>query len=195
MNLRQRILKIFYPVIIKFGGRKLHKANRAGTAPPISFYSLQAKLLNGEIISMEKFKGKKIIVVNTASNCGYTNQYESLQQLYSQEKNRLVIIAFPSDDFNEQETGTNEEIQQFCTTVYQLNFPVVQKTIVKKMAEQHPIYKWLTHKPMNGWNDKDPSWNFSKYIINEEGILTDYFDPGFDPLDKEVLNALGAVKK
>ena len=130
------------------------------------------------------------MLVNTASECGYTEQLESLQKLWELSKDNLVIIGFPSNDFKNQEKLNNKEIANFCSNVYHITFPVSQKTVVKKSSEQHPIYQWLSDKNKNGWNEKPPAWNFSKYLIDEDGVLTHYFDPGIDPTSAEVMRAI-----
>ena len=127
---------------------------------------------------------------NTASECGYTDQLESLQKLWQLNKDHLVVIGFPSNDFRNQEKLNNKEIASFCSNIYHITFPVAQKSVVKKTEEQHPIYQWLSDKNKNGWNDNPPSWNFSKYLVDEEGVLTHYFDPGIDPTSPEVIRAI-----
>jgi glutathione peroxidase len=141
-------------------------------------------------VSLSAYKGKKILLVNTASNCGFTDQYESLQQLYLAHKEKLTIIGFPANDFKEQEQGTDEEIARFCKMNYGVSFPLVKKCVVKAGPDQHPVFKWLTDKTKNGWTSKKPSWNFSKYLVNESGILINYFDPSVSPTGKEITQAI-----
>lgn len=136
------------------------------------------------------FKGKKILFVNTASDCGYTDQYDALQKLYEDNKDKLMIIGFPANDFKEQEKGTDEEIAQFCKINYGVTFPLVKKTSVIPGHDQHPVFQWLSDKTKNGWTNKKPSWNFSKYLVNEDGILTNYFDPSISPTSREVVAAI-----
>ena len=130
------------------------------------------------------------MLVNTASNCGYTDQYEALQKLYEEHKGNLVIIGFPANDFKEQEKGSDEEIAQFCRMNFGVSFPLMKKSVVIKKTEQNEIFKWLSDSVMNGWNNKPPSWNFCKYIVNEEGVLTNYFGASISPLSKDVLSAI-----
>ena len=170
------------------GERTIHKHQAAG--PSVSFYSLSAELNNGSILSFENFKGKKVLIVNTASNCGYTQQYAELQKLYEQAKGDLIILAFPSNDFKEQEKGSDEEIAEFCKINFGVSFPLAKKSNVIKHPRQNKVFKWLTHKELNGWNDNPPPWNFSKYIINDQGNLTHYFDPAVSPLSEEVNEAI-----
>ncbi len=135
-------------------------------------------------------KGKKILLVNTASNCGYTNQYNDLQKLHQRYSDKLVVLGFPANDFKEQEKGNDEEIAQFCQVNFGVSFPLAKKSRVVKSVEQNPVFNWLTDKSKNGWTNKQPSWNFAKYLVNENGILTHYFDPSISPLDKQVISAI-----
>src|SRR5258705_9064820 len=132
------------------------------------------------------------MLVNTASDCGYTGQYDALQKLYEQNEGRLVIIGFPANDFKQEEKGTDEEIAQFCKLNFGVSFPLMKKSVVVKTAEQNEVFKWLTDSAKNGWNNKPPSWNFTKYIVNEEGVLTNYFGSSVSPAGKDVKNAIGA---
>ena len=130
------------------------------------------------------------MLVNTASDCGYTEQYEALQKIYEENKEKLAVIGFPANDFKEQEKGTDEEIAQFCKLNFGVTFPLMKKSVVKKVAEQNEVFKWLTDSAKNGWNNKPPSWNFAKYIVNEEGVLTNYFGSSVSPAGKEVKKAI-----
>jgi glutathione peroxidase len=190
MTFRQKMLKTAYPFLIKMGAKKQFSSPDISNRPPVSFYSLSAKLSSGETFRFESLKGKKVLIVNTASDCGYTPQYEALQSLYDKYKNEIEILAFPSNDYKQQEQGDNNEIASFCRRNYQISFPLLQKTITKKNAAQDPVYQWLTDPEKNGWNSQAPSWNFSKYIINEEGVLTHYFDPAITPQDKNLIKAI-----
>ena len=195
MTIRQKFLKLVYPLFLFFsksGNKSKTIFNQQKTKPSISFYSLSTQLNNGSLIEFEKLRGKKVLVTNTASDCGYTGQYEALQEIYSRFEKNLVVVGFPSNDFKEQEKGTDEEIAKFCKLNYGVSFPLAKKSVVLKTAEQNPVYAWLTKKELNGWNDKAPVWNFSKYLINEEGILTHYFDPAVSPLDQEMQDAINS---
>ena len=189
---RQKLLKYFYPAILLFkklsGNNKIIMGNKIN--PPVSFYSLTATLNNNKDEDFSKLKGKKVLLVNTASDCGYTGQYSELQSLYEKFNSRLEIIGFPSNDFKEQEKGSDEEIAQFCKLNYGVTFPLAKKSIVKKVPGQNNVFHWLTSKELNGWNDKEPSWNFAKYLIDEEGKLIGYFDPAISPTSNEFLNTL-----
>lgn len=192
MSPRQRALKLFYPLWmwvgrLKSGNRRLNTKN---TVPPVSFYSLHTFSSAGDSVSFQQFKGKKVLIVNTASDCGFTPQYADLQKLYEENKELLQILAFPSNDFKEQEKGTNQEIEDFCKVNYGVSFPIMQKTVVMKGAHQNPVYKWLSDAGQNGWCNKQPSWNFSKYLINEQGILMEYFEPSYPPAGKDMLEKI-----
>ena len=147
-----------------------------------SFYALSADNINGESISMNIFKDKKILVVNVASQCGYTPQYEGLQNLYETYSDRLVVLGFPSNDFMWQEPRNNTEIKTFCQRTYGVTFPMFAKIHVKG-RKQHPLYTWLSDSTMNGWNHENPSWNFNKYLLDEKGKLLEKFGSSIEPLD------------
>jgi glutathione peroxidase len=163
---------------------------RQTVIPSVPFHSLSVTLNNGNELRFENLKDRKVLIVNTASNCGYTNQYEELQKLYENRKDKLIILAFPSNDFKEQEKGNDREIAEFCQINYGVTFPLAKKSVVVKSADQNKVFQWLTHKELNGWNEHQPPWNFSKYLINEIGVLTHYFDPAVSPLSPEVLKAI-----
>ena len=147
-----------------------------------SFYDLSAEDINGEIISMNTYKGKKVLVVNVASRCGYTPQYEGLQELYETYGDSLVVLGFPSNDFMWQEPGNNTEIKTFCQRTYGVTFPMFSKIHVKG-RKQHPIYDYLSNSKLNGWNDDSPSWNFNKYLIDEKGAIIEFYSADIKPLD------------
>ncbi len=154
-----------------------------------SFFDLKAVDMDGNTVSMDQYKGKKVVVVNLASKCGYTPQYEDLQRLYTENKNKMVILGFPCNDFGGQEPGSNEEIAQFCSVNYGVEFPLFDK-ITLKDGEKPEVYQWLTDKSKNGWNSDSPNWNFCKYVINEEGELTHFFQSKIKPLGEEMTAAL-----
>jgi glutathione peroxidase len=193
VTIRQKILKLVYPLFLLYkkiiSGRPVVE-NKDSVKPPVSFYSLKTQLINGEKLSFEKLKGKKVLIVNTASDCGFTNQYADLQKLYQHSKEDLEIIAFPANDFKQQEKGTNEEIEKFCVSNYFVRFKLAKKTQVVKGNSQDPVFQWLSNKENNGWNDRAPVWNFTKYLLNEEGVLTHYFEPAVSPVSEEVIRAV-----
>ncbi len=193
MTLRQSILKAIYPLWMWYSRNKENRKkilqNRNNVQPVHSFYSLSARLNNNTDLNFDSLKGKKVLLVNTASDCGYTNQYDDLQKLFETTKDKLIVIGFPANDFKEQEKGNDEEIAQFCKINFGVTFPLAKKSSVKG-EKQNEIFKWLSDKNENGWNDKQPSWNFSKYLVNEQGLLTHYFDPAISPLSEEVKKAI-----
>lgn len=157
--------------------------------PPVPFYNLSTVLNNGNNLSFADLKGKKVLIVNTASDCGYTNQYEALQKLYEQYKDKLVVIGFPANDFKEQEKGNDEEIAAFCKLNYGVTFPLAKKSSVIG-ADKNEVFNWLSDKNKNGWNEQEPVWNFSKYLVSEDGVLLQYFDPGISPTGNEIITLL-----
>jgi glutathione peroxidase len=193
MSYRQKVLKAVYPLWMWWAnlrGKNTTKLSNERKEAPVSFYSLRGDLNNGETLDFQTLKGKKVLIVNTASNCGYTSQYEDLQKLYESNTNKLVVIGFPANDFKEQEKGTDEEIASFCKLNYGVTFPLMKKSSVIPGPSQHEVFRWLTDPAGNGWNEKKPSWNFSKYLVNEHGVLTHYFGPSVSPMNKEVIDAV-----
>jgi len=186
MTIRQSLLKFLYPIftfISGFFSKDLHNDKKA--KPVISFYTLTSILNNGETYYFDSLKGYKVIIVNTASNCGYTAQYSQLEELYFRYKDKLKIIAFPSNDFKEQEKGSDADIANFCKINYGVSFLLMQKTKVVG-SEQNDVFKWLSNKNINGWCNQQPQWNFSKYLVDENGVLVNYFPPAISPLSKKV---------
>jgi glutathione peroxidase len=169
--------------------------NKENKYPLTPFYQLRATANNGSFLNFDQFKGKKVLLVNTASDCGYTGQYDELEKLYKLFQNKLVILGFPANDFKEQEKGTDEAIAEFCRINYGVTFPLIKKTSVIRGTEQNEVFQWLTNKNKNGWNDQSPTWNFAKYLVNEEGILTNYFAPSVSPLDETVVRAINPDKE
>jgi glutathione peroxidase len=152
-----------------------------------SFYDFTVTDINGKAFSMSSLKGYKVMIVNVASKCGYTPQYEELQKLYDRYKdNNFVIVAFPANNFGNQEPGTNAEIKEFCRVNYGVTFPMMQKISVKG-EDQAPIYKWLTQKSENGVIDQEVTWNFQKYLIDENGKLAAVYLPKVSPLDENII--------
>lgn len=193
MNTRQKVLKAIYPIFMawkRLTGSADVIVKKETVAPPKSIYDLQVELNNGKFLPLSEYRGKKILLVNTASECGYTNQYQGLQELFSENKDKMVVIGFPANDFKEQEKGSDAEIEQFCKVNYGVEFPLAKKSSVIRSPQQNTIFKWLTDSTNNGWNNKQPSWNFSKYLINENGVLTHYFEPAVAPTSNEVINAI-----
>lgn len=194
MSARQGILRSVYPVLTgitkMFGVNNRVILPKNESKPSSSIYDLSFESIDGETVGLSQFKGKKIIVVNTASDCGYTAQYEELQQLYDLKKSELVIIGFPANDFKNQEKGSNEEISNFCKKNYGVSFPLSSKSVVLKGEKQHPVFQWLSNASKNGWNSEAPAWNFSKYVVDEQGNLIGYADPSVKPLSKSFTQIL-----
>ncbi len=163
-------------------------APKSGDVPK-SIYEFKVEALDGTTIDFSKFKGRKIMIVNTASKCGYTPQYEALEKLYEANKSTLVIVGFPANNFLYQEPGSNEKIAEFCKKNYGVTFPMAAKISVKG-GSQAPIYQWLTDKKYNGVMNSSVKWNFQKYLLNEKGELVAMFDPGTKPDNDEVLAAI-----
>ena len=141
---------------------------------PKSIHSFKVESLDGKTIDYSKFKGKKILIVNTASECGFTPQYEDLEKLYDTYKNKLVIVGFPANNFGGQEPGSNQEIATFCKKNYGVSFPMAAKVSVKG-SDTAPIFKFLTDKKLNGVKNTTILWNFTKFLLNEKGELVDTF--------------------
>jgi glutathione peroxidase len=153
-----------------------------------NIYQFKVTDLYGETFDFSTLKGKKIMIVNTASKCGLTPQYEDLEKLYKEYKDKdFVIIGFPANDFMKQEPGSSEEIAEFCTKNYGVTFPMMEKISVKE-KEMAPIYKYLTSKELNGFEDSKVKWNFQKYLIGKDGKLEKVIDPGTKPYDEEIIN-------
>lgn len=193
MSGRQKLLKAIYPAWMwwaKLTGKNTTELSNQQKKPPLSFYSLKGTLNDGTTLDFATLKGKKILLVNTASDCGYTNQYSDLQKLSDDNPTNLVVIAFPANDFKQQEKGTDEEIAEFCKANYNISFPLMKKSTVIKGPGQHEVFQWLTDSTKNGWNMEQPSWNFTKYLVNGEGVLTNYFGSSISPLSKDILDAI-----
>ena len=152
-----------------------------------SFYTLSAKDINGKIINFSKFKGKKLLIVNVASKCGYTSQYKDLQELHRKYNDKITILAFPSNNFGFQEPGSNDQIEEFCDSNFGIEFQLFEKSDVRG-KNSIDVYKWLSSIESNGWNDKSPRWNFFKYLIDENGNLSSIYSSNVNPLDKEIVD-------
>jgi glutathione peroxidase len=154
-----------------------------------TIHTIQVESLQGGTINLADFKGKKILIVNTASECGYTPQYKALQSLYASHKDKLVVLGVPSNDFGGQEPGSNAEIGSFCEKNYGVTFPLASKSIVTG-DQMCPLYQWLTQKTKNGVLDATIGWNFNKFLLDENGHLIQKFESKVAPEDPEILNAL-----
>lgn len=154
-----------------------------------NIYDFKVEALDGGVINFADFKGKKILIVNTASKCGYTSQYEGLETLYKKYKEKLVVVGFPANNFAWQEPGSNAEISEFCKKNYGVSFPMAAKISVKG-DEIAPIYSWLCNKSENGVLDARIKWNFNKFLLDENGKIIEKFDSGTDPMSKEIISKL-----
>ena len=155
---------------------------------PANFYDFKVTAIDGEKFDFSSLKGKKVMIVNTASKCGNTPQYAELEQLYKKYgPDKFVIIGFPANNFFSQEPGTDEEIKNFCSLNYGVTFPMMSKISVKG-DNMHPLYLWLTQKKYNGKEDSGVKWNFQKYLIDEQGNLAKVIGPKTKPFDPEVEN-------
>ena len=190
MTTKQKIIKAIYPAILwasqlKNKSKRM-QVNQKKIVPISSIYDLSVILNNGELIRLENLKGKKILFVNTASECGFTPQYDGLEALSNEYKEKLIIIGFPANDFGEQEKGTDQQIAEFCKLNFGVSFPLAKKSSVIKSAEQNNIFKWLSDESLNGWNQQAPTWNFCKYLVSEQGELLGYFDSSVSPHSGEI---------
>jgi glutathione peroxidase len=154
-----------------------------------AFYDIKINSLQGNPIDLSKFKGKKILFVNVASKCGFTPQYQELQQLHDTYKDQLVIIGVPCNQFGKQEPGSSEDIQEFCEVNYGVSFLISEKLDVKG-SNQHPLYEWLTKKAINGKQNSTVKWNFQKYLVDEDGTFLDYFYSLTKPMNSRITSYL-----
>ncbi len=150
-----------------------------------TIHNFKVKSIDGGTIDFAKFKGKKILVVNVASQCGFTRQYEGLEKLYESHKDKLVIVGFPANNFGSQEPGSDGEILQFCKARFGVTFPMASKISVKG-DDTAPIYKWLTSKTENGVLDATIGWNFNKFLLDENGKMIAYFPSKVEPDSEEI---------
>jgi glutathione peroxidase len=192
MNVKKVILNSIYSFLKLYNKKSdkliIKKPPGAGGSKA-DFYSLKATTIKGDTLDFSAFRGKKVILVNTASACGYTAQYSQLEKLHQQFKSVLVVVGLPSNDFGKQEPGRNEEISKFCKEVFHVTFPMTEKIHVAE-GEKHPVYRWLCTKELNGWNNVPPVWNFCKYLIDENGQLQCFFSQKVNPLDPALLEQI-----
>ncbi len=158
----------------------------SGNLKSQDIYSIPVDDINGNTMTLEPFKDKVMLIVNVASECGLTPQYEDLQALYEKFEDRgLVVLGFPANNFMGQEPGTNEEIKEFCRSEFGVTFPMFSKIDVRG-NNMHPLYEFLTRKKHNGFKDSEVAWNFQKYLINREGEIVEVFSPREKVSDREV---------
>ncbi|MBN8584060.1 MAG: glutathione peroxidase [Ignavibacteria bacterium] len=190
-------MSILYALLSFFGCKQVKsKPENINMSDKSTFYQFLESNPNAKVRSIDGteydysgLKGKKVLIVNTASECGYTPQYEDLEKLYQSYKDKLIILGFPANNFGGQEPGSNEEIKEFCKTKYSVTFPMFEKISVAG-DDMAPIYKWLTSKDLNGWNDQQPKWNFNKYLLDEEGNLVKYYSSAVKPMSDEIVSQL-----
>ena len=151
-----------------------------------SIYDFEKTAIDGEKISLGDYKGKKILIVNTASECGYTPQYADLEKLNEMYGGKVAVLGFPANNFGGQEPGSNKEIAKFCEENYNVSFQMFEKVSVKG-GDMDNLYVWLTDKSQNGWNEDAPNWNFCKYLIDEEGNLVKFYASKINPMSEELL--------
>jgi len=186
-------MRIAFPMALfssLLGGTSSAQVGLPLVDPPQSFHALSATDIADRPVSMDRYKGHKVLVVNTASRCGFTPQYAKLEELYQRyASSGLIILGFPSNNFLWQEPGSNAEIGAFCSREYGVSFPMMGKVDVKG-KDMHPVYQWLTSKARNGVSDNTVKWNFQKYLIDEQGRLIGTFAPGTDPLSEEIVSLI-----
>ncbi len=187
--LKLSLLFVLVGTLVSFVVFKNKKKNTSLQMPQKSIYTFNLKTLDGNDLSFEKYKGKKILIVNTASECGYTPQYKGLQALHEKYGNKVVILGFPANNFGGQEPGTNSEIKTFCTKNYGVTFQMMEKISVKG-DDAHPLYKWLGNSELNGSCSDKPKWNFCKYLIDEQGKVLKFFSSKVDPMSSEITSLL-----
>jgi glutathione peroxidase len=183
---------IGFSIVILLSGfsyKSIAKKTDDKSASKANFYDLKAISIDGEEVSFEKYKGKKILIVNVATKCGYTYQYEGMQKLNDLYEGKVAVLGFPANDFLFQESGSNESIAEFCETVFGVTFDMFEK-ITTKGRKQSPVYTWLSDSNLNGWNDQRPTWNFCKYLVDENGELIAFFDSKVKPMSKEITDLL-----
>jgi glutathione peroxidase len=148
-----------------------------------NIYDFEIQAIDSSVIRLSDYKGKKIVIVNTASKCGYTDQYEQLQTLYQKHKDNIVVIAFPANNFLWQEPGSNSDIEHFCKSTYNISFPISAKVSVKG-RKKHPLFRWLITQPNPDFTG-NIKWNFEKFLIDENGKLIHRYRTAVNPLDIE----------
>lgn len=153
--------------------------------PLTSIYDISVTDIQGREIPLSLYKGRKLLIVNTASECGYTPQYAQLQELHEKMGAQIAVLGFPSNNFGGQEPGTESQIMSFCQKNYGVTFPLFAK-VKAKGKDKHPLYEWLSNPEMNGWNSQEPAWNFCKYLIDENGKLLHFFKSAVSPFDQRI---------
>lgn len=184
--------KLKYWLLLFFSKKHIYTnptMTTSATTSKKSIYDLHLKSIDGKEIDFHQYKGKKLLIVNTASECGYTPQYAELQELHELHGNKITILGFPANNFGGQEPGSNEQIGSFCQKNYGVTFQLFAKSSVLA-PDQNPLYQWLTQPAENGWNTEAPSWNFCKYLIDENGQLLKFYSAAVSPLSDEILKEI-----
>lgn len=194
MTISQQFKKATYP-LLKAAGRLFglngkRYLNRKSSTPVQSIYTINAHTNQGKPVSLENYRGRYLVLANTASQCGYTAQYAELQQLQDKYPGKLTVLAFPANNFGEQEPFGDGDIENFCAINFGVKFPVMMKSDVVGEGK-NPVFKWLTDPAQNGWNSREPSWNFCKYVVGPDGKLLGFFESAVSPLDEEIQELLG----
>lgn len=182
------IFSIILLLLLNFQSQAQNKSSKKNTMEKQTIYQFKVQDLSGKEFDFASLKGKKVIIVNTASRCGLTPQYKELEALYKKYKSKnLVVVGFPANNFGAQEPGTNSEIASFCQKNYGVTFPMMSKISVKG-KDMHKVYQFLTQKAKNGLQDSEVEWNFQKYLINEKGELEKVISPQVLPTDASIVN-------
>jgi glutathione peroxidase len=168
----------------------VEKPANVASPPPVSFYSFKMKDIDGNEVDFNQYKGKKVLLVNVASECGNTPQYADLEKLHEQYGDKITVLGFPANNFGSQEPGSNADIKSFCKKNYDVKFKMFEKISVKG-DDVAPLYQWLSDKSKNGWNEKQPNWNFAKYLIDENGNLVAFFPAKTNPMSEDILSRIG----
>lgn len=187
MKMKQFKIILLMSILSFFGCNSKNSKNTTSTTS--SIYDIKIEDVNGKPLDLNQYKGKKILFVNVASKCGFTKQYDGLQELYEKYKDKLVVIGLPCNQFGEQEPGTEKEIQSFCRMNFGVEFPITEKIEVKG-ENQHPIYQWLTQKSKNGVKNSSVKWNFQKYMVDEEGQYMDVWMSMTKPMSSKITKHL-----
>jgi glutathione peroxidase len=194
--MKSTILLSFFSAVLFLSNAQCATGNNSGESDSTNYdnveniYQFKVTDINGNEFDFATLKGKKVMIVNTASKCGNTPQYKDLEALYKKYKDKdFVIIGFPANNFMNQEPGTNEEIANFCTINYGVTFPMMAKISVKG-DDMNPVYRYLTSKKENGFEDSSVAWNFQKYLINENGYVVKVIKPKTSPMDEEIISWL-----
>jgi glutathione peroxidase len=184
-----KIISIFLIMILTLIGVEFSKSPKNNSPKMKSIYEIQLNDINGKSIDLAKFKGKYMLFVNVASKCGFTKQYNELQQLYVDNRDKIVVIGVPCNQFGNQEPGNEKQISLFCSEKYNISFPLTEKLKVRG-TEQHTLYAWLTSKELNGSQNSSVKWNFQKYLVSPDGNLVDYWYSLTSPSSSKITNYL-----